>query len=324
MVLLPVSGSVAEMVMQANPGVFHNAMIKKGEYPGLSEDVETLAVTAVLATLDTLPDEKLTAILNAVFDHKIELSSVWKGAADLTPEKSVAVLAPETRKYLHPVAAAVFDQRETLYQIATINALRAGQYDGITTLGWLKQQGNLGFGTFDGLDGEMILLDGVVYQAKATGLVELPADDVETPFATVTRFDADITADLGVGPDMASLHAALDKLIERKDAFYAIRIDGLFQQVQVRSVPKQQKPYPELVTALENQTVFEYQNIEGTIVGFWCPDYVGEVNQQGYHLHFISGDHTRGGHLLEAAVTSAQVSLDETRMFDMALRPADD
>jgi acetolactate decarboxylase len=139
--------------------------------------------------------------------------------------------------------------------------------------------------------------------------------------ALITRHIADVSADLGATPNLAVLQAALDKLIVRKDAFYAIRVEAVFQQVKVRSVAKQTKPYPALTDALKNQVVFEYQNLKGTLVGSWCPEYVGGVNVPGYHLHFISADRTRGGHLLEGALASAQVSLDETRAFAMALRP---
>jgi acetolactate decarboxylase len=120
---------------------------------------------------------------------------------------------------------------------------------------------------------------------------------------------------------VAALEAALDKLIVHKDAFYAIRIDGVFQQIKVRCPPKQQKPYPALADALKNQVFFEYQDIKGTVVGLWSPAYVGEVNTAGYNLHFISADHTKGGHLVEGALTEARVSLDETRSFDMVLSP---
>lgn len=322
MTLVPVNGSVAETILQANPGVFHRTRIKQGEYSGLRADVETLAVTAVLAALDTFPADRLTAILDAVFDHKTELAAVWQGVTELTPEKSVAVLAPETRQYLHPAAAAVFQQRETLHQVATIHALMTGQYDGLVTVGQLKQQGNLGIGTFDRLDGELIQLDGAVYQARADGTVALVSDAMTVPFANTTTFDADVTQDLGAIPNLAALQAALDTLMVHKDAFYAVRIDGVFQQIKVRCPPQQQKPYPGLTEALKTQVFFDYQDIKGTVVGFWSPDYVGEVNLPGYNLHFISADHTVGGHLVEGALSDAYASLDETRFFAMALRPA--
>ncbi len=322
MVILPISGTTAETISRANPAVFHRTVIKKGEYPGLDADVETLAVTAVLTSMDTFPSSQVNAILGAVFDFKTELTSVWKGAANFTAEKSVGVLAPETTQYIHPAAAALFQNRETLYQVSTMQSLMAGRYDGIETVGALTQRGSLGIGTFDGLDGEMVVLDGKVYQVKDTGAVVPPANSVTTPFAMVTDFDADISQDLGAIPNVAALQTALEKLMVRKDAFYAIRVDGTFKTLQVRTVSKQPKPYPELELALKNQVVFDLQNVKGTVVGFWSPDYLGGVNQPGYNLHFISDDRTKGGHLVEGALTSAQAYLDETLYFDMRLSPA--
>ena len=58
----------------------------------------------------------------------------------------------------------------------------------------LKKHGDFGIGTFDALDGEMIVLDGVVYQAKADGHIYQAADNLTTPFATVTYFDSDLAA----------------------------------------------------------------------------------------------------------------------------------
>jgi alpha-acetolactate decarboxylase len=324
MVLLPIKGTMAETITQANPAVFHRALIKKGEYPGLDADVETLAVTAVLTSMDTFPASQLTSILTAVFDYKSELVSAWNGAATLTAEKSVGVLAPETVQYLHPAAAAVFQNRETLYQVSTMASLKAGHYDGFETVGGLKQKGNLGIGTFEGLDGEMVVLDGQVYQVKDTGAAAPAADSVKTPFAMVTVFDPDVSQDLGALPNVAALQTALEKLITHKDMFYAIRVDGTFKTLQVRAVAKQKKPYPELTAAIKTQVVFDYQNIKGTIVCFWSPDYLGGINDPGYHLHFISDDHTKGGHLLEGALTSARAQLDETRYFEMKLNPAGD
>ena len=58
---------------------------------------------------------------------------------------------------------------DVLYQVALIQSLVQGYYDGIITVGELKQHGDTGIGTFEGLNGEMIVLDGTVYQAVADG-----------------------------------------------------------------------------------------------------------------------------------------------------------
>lgn len=209
--------------------------------------------------------------------------------------------------------------REVISQLSTLNSLMAGNYDRTDTAAFLKESGDLGLGTFEGLDGEMVMLDSKVYQAKADGSVVAVPDTIGIPFAAVTYFDRDIEKKLTALESLESLEAELDKLMEKKDAFYAIRVDGTFSYVLVRSVPKQEKPYPVLSEVTKNQPTFEYENIKGTLVGFWCPEYVGGINVPGYHLHFISDDRTKGGHLLELAMPEASAALDITRQFDMKL-----
>ena len=58
--------------------------------------------------------------------------------------------------------------RETIYQVALLQSLTQGYYDGIILVSELKQHGDTGIGTFEGVNGEMIVLDGKVYQASAT------------------------------------------------------------------------------------------------------------------------------------------------------------
>lgn len=211
------------------------------------------------------------------------------------------------------------EERDTLYQISTLDSLISGNYDGIETAAQVLQKGDFGIGTFEGLDGEMVVLDGTIYQVKATGAVETPDENIMIPFSVVTYFDADTTYTVDQAQNLEELKAILDPMIVKKDRFYAIRLDGNFSAIKVRSVPKQEKPYPVLSDVTSNQPVFDYQQVSGTLVGFWCPDYVGSVNVPGYHLHFISDDRTMGGHLLDVTFTNAQVIIDETRFFSMTL-----
>ena len=219
--------------------------------------------------------------------------------------------------------AATID-RETLYQISTINSLFSGHYDGFETVAWLKQHGDLGIGTFDTLNGEMIVIDGHVYQALSDGSLQQPPDSTKVPFANVTSFDQDISKDLGQVDSVAALQEAILNLIPRKDAFYAIRLEATFKTIKVRTVASQTKPYLPLEEVLKSPIVFEYENVNGSVVGFWSPDYVGKVNLPGYNLHFISDDHTKGGHLVEASMTNVILKLDETRNFELTMNPAGD
>ena len=211
------------------------------------------------------------------------------------------------------------ESRDTLSQVSTIDSLMAGNYDGIETAEQIFTKGDFGIGTFDGLDGEMVMLNGIVYQVEDSGMVTLPENGITLPFAAVTYFDTDVSQAVGQVQDLDTLKNMLDQMIVKKDRFYAIRIDGTFSTIEVRSVPKQQKPYPILSEVTKNQPIFNYESVNGSLIGFWCPEYVGSVNVPGYHLHFISDDRSKGGHLLNVSISSATIALDETRFFAMEL-----
>lgn len=209
---------------------------------------------------------------------------------------------------------------DTLFQISTINALLDGEYAGAMTFGELKKHGTFGLGTFDALDGEMIGLEGVFYQIKADGVAYPVPDSMTTPFAVVTVFDADTTLPAPDSMNYEGLKEYLDEAIADKSIFYAIKIEGTFKYVKTRSVPKQEEPYPPLIEVVKEQTTFEFHDIEGTIVGFRCPDTVkGGVNVPGYHLHFITADRKAGGHLLACQLQDVTIGIDYTSEFYMVL-----
>lgn len=210
----------------------------------------------------------------------------------------------------------------TVFQVSTINALLQGLYDGEMTCGELKKQGDLGVGTFDGLDGEMVVIDGRILQVKADGKVLPAADEEKAPFATVTFFKADQSQKVKEVADYAQLQRLLDGLVTNRNLFCAIRIDGTFSYVKTRSVPRQVKPYPPLAEAVKNQSVFEMRNVRGTVVGFYCPPYVQSLNVPGYHLHFVTEDRKQGGHLLECSLQEGTLQMDPVRNFTWRCQPA--
>lgn len=214
------------------------------------------------------------------------------------------------------------NNRETVFQVALLQSLTQGYYDGIIKVSELKQHGDTGIGTFEGVNGEMIVLDGKVYQALGDGSVQ-EADDNETvPFSNVTFFDKDLSVDLLKTNDINSLKDALTSSVNNngKNLFYMVKINGTFNKMNVRSELKQEKPYKSLDKALAtDQREFNYENIKGTVVALYCPDYMGGLNTPGWHFHFISDDRTKGGHILDLAFDSAQAEFDSTQDFDMYL-----
>ena len=212
--------------------------------------------------------------------------------------------------------------RDVIYQVSLLQGLMNGDYSGSITVAELKQHGDTGIGTFDGLNGELIMLDGETYRAAGDGSVEAVSDNTTVPFAVVTFMDADETKVLKEIPSCDALYRKLNQMAESrgKNHFYMIRIDGMFREINVRSVYAQSRPYRRLTEVMEHdQTFFDYENIEGTIVGLYCPPYMSYLNAVGWHMHFISKDQTKGGHVLGVNIADAVLTWDDTDGFQMQL-----
>lgn len=212
--------------------------------------------------------------------------------------------------------------RETMFQISLLQSLTEGDFEGSVTVGELKQHGDTGIGTFDGLDGELVMVDGEVWQAAGDGKVSNMADDKTIPFGNVTFLDTDETLDVSGITSFKDLTAALDKHVEALGVnnFYAVRIDGTFAKMNVRSEYKQEEPYPTIVDALAvDQTFFDLENVEGSMVGVYCPPYMTSLNSAGWHFHFVTVDRKQGGHVLDCQVDEATASIDLTKEFYLAL-----
>lgn len=208
--------------------------------------------------------------------------------------------------------------RDVLYQLSSMAALKAGVYDGFTTYTEVKQHGDFGIGTFENIDGEMIEVDGTVYQVKTDGHVYTPDDSTLSCYATVTFFDDDKIVALEQPMDYGQLKTWLDGILPTNIPC-AIRIEGTFETVKTRSVHPQNKPYPPLDDVVENQVVFEFTNVTGTAAGFRFPAFMDGVQAPGYHLHFLTQNREAGGHMLECRVWNATVKVDFTREFLMEL-----
>ncbi len=213
-------------------------------------------------------------------------------------------------------------EAHVLFQASTIGALLEGAYDGDLTFAELGEHGDLGLGTLNGLDGEMIALDGRFYRADVVGEVGAVGDEALTPFAVVTRFEPTADAEVTGPLDHETLLGKLDELIPASAASCAIRIDGRFELVRARSVPRQSPPYRPLTEVVTKQRVFELADVSGTMLGFRFPTYVEGIEVSGYHLHFISDDRSRGGHVLGSrAAGMLRVQIDPSSDLHVELPP---
>ena len=210
--------------------------------------------------------------------------------------------------------------RDTAYQISTIDALMQGVFEGVQSVKELKKHGDFGIGTFDALEGELILLDGVVYHARADGRVYPVSDSHTTPFATVTYFDRDRSFTPGTVMNYSVFSSTMSSQLPSQNMVYAVRMHSTFPFMKVRAIPAQHKPYPTFPEAAKNQSVYSYTNTTGSIVGFYTPVFFRGLNIEGYHLHFISDDRQTGGHILDFTLPlNTTIEYDITPEFQMVL-----
>jgi len=206
-----------------------------------------------------------------------------------------------------------------IFQTSTVAALLDGAYEGDLSFAELARHGDLGLGTLNGLDGEMIALGGEFMQADIDGLIAPIEPDALTPFAVVVSFEPTALAEL-VGPlDHAALLAALDELIPAGSAACAVRVDGRFEELRARSVPRQKPPYRPLVEVAAEQRVFELGPTEGTLVGFRFPDWAEGVEISGFHLHYVDDERARGGHVLDCHLAEGRAAVDVSRHLHLEL-----
>jgi acetolactate decarboxylase len=221
----------------------------------------------------------------------------------------------------HIVAASLAEhlgvEHRTLFQVSTSTALVQGVYQGAVRVGTLREHGDLGLGTFENLDGEMIIVDGACFQVRGDGSVHRVGDDALSPFAVVTSFAPDETAAIDC-TDFKSLEAAGDRLRHSDNLFYALRIDGVFDAVKTRAMCKTAEGTP-LATAAAHQPEFAFERIAGTIVGFWTPGYAKSINVPGYHCHFLSTDRRHGGHLLDCSGRALRLQVQREGALHFAL-----
>ena len=211
----------------------------------------------------------------------------------------------------------------TLYQVSTATALVEGIYQGAVRVGTLREHGDLGLGTFEDLDGEMVVVDGHFFQVRCDGSVREVDDSVLSPFAVITRFAPEPAVTLDQCPDLGHLTSRFDRLRHSDNIFYALRVDGKFDYVHTRAMCRTEEGVP-LVQAAAVQPEFEFRDISGTLVGFWTPEYAKTFNVPGYHLHFISADRTRGGHLLQCRGSNLRLQIQRQGDYHVALPETED
>ena len=212
---------------------------------------------------------------------------------------------------------------QCMYQVSTLQALAMGYNSSVITAKELLQHGDTGLGTFEGVDGEMIVVGGTCYRATVDGTVTPAPDNTGVPFAAVSRLNGRRTFTLDAVEDIETLKSTLTLRIEENfglNSMHMVRIDGSFERVCARSETGQLTHHVTLKEMLQDkQQDFFFDDIEGTLICVYYPDYMDGINAPGWHLHFLSADKTRGGHVFDVSLKSGQVRMDKISRINIQL-----
>jgi acetolactate decarboxylase len=239
-------------------------------------------------------------------------ASLEVATRDLASKRRVS-MADLVRSALHEY---LYSSRNRMYQVSTSAALVEGIHSGSISSSTVLEHGDFGLGTFDGLDGEMIILDGEIYEAS--GSVRRRSDEFAVPFASVTNFREDVVFQIGRVASLKEIELACNPHRASANLFYALRVDGVFDAVRARAV----HPVPRgtgLLDAAKTELEFDFHDVEGTLVCFWSPRYSSSFSIPGYHFHFISKDRTKGGHVLDCSAQELRASMQVVSEYDIRL-----
>ena len=200
------------------------------------------------------------------------------------------------------------NQRIKFTQISLFSILLTGRYGGVVSIREVKQHGNMAIATMDRLDGEVQMIDGVVYQACSDGKIYRPGDNETIPYGTICDFRAEGHLPLENIPSYELFEKHLEKVCPLENFPLAIRFTGNFQRMKVRVVKRQAHDGVGLAEAAKDEAVFDLTDCSGDLVGFRLPGYVSGINAPGWHLHFMDAERCHGGHVVNFSLRDGELS----------------
>ncbi|MDO8731987.1 MAG: acetolactate decarboxylase [Actinomycetota bacterium] len=201
-------------------------------------------------------------------------------------------------------------------QIGTYDSLISPNYSGLVPVKSFINDQNIGIGTFDHLDGELVMLGGVAYRVGTDGTPRPVTSVATTPFFETIEFTPDWSGPVAPGTTCANLLSAVNTLAQTNTGVVAVRVRGTFSDLVTRSVPAQSTPYPSLADVVAKQTVFQLGSRKAVLVGFRTGADLAGIGAPGLHLHGITAEKTAGGHVLScAAGKDVQLSVERAAGF---------
>jgi len=228
-------------------------------------------------------------------------------------------------EHVNNETAGAEKKSDDFYHYSIWTALVNKVFDGNLTVAEGKTKGDIGLGTYNGADGELIMLDGIMYHVPSTGVVEVANDSTHIPYLNATFFDKDYSYELSGQLNYDTVRKMIQQHFPSRNYFYAFKIHADLDSLKLGSLYKQKKPYPlGLDVLMPDRPKFDHGAISGTMVGFYCPDYIGDINVAGFHLHFLSDDKKVGGHVMEFKGHQFDVEMDKLASYHLVLPEATD
>lgn len=215
------------------------------------------------------------------------------------------------------------EELQRMYQVSTLQALMMGYSKTVVTVEELLKHGDTGLGTFEDVNGEMIVLDGVCYRAADDGSVTKAPLETGVPFAAVTKMRDKRSFELGEIKGIDDLKNALTLRVEEDfglNSMHVVRVDGYFERVSARSESGYRAHHVTLKDALSlTQKDFFFEKLRGSLVCIYYPDYMDGINAAGWHFHFISENRKNGGHVFEIAMLHGKGHISKINSIELKL-----
>lgn len=208
---------------------------------------------------------------------------------------------------------------KSIQQFSFVDALVAGLLEGAFPASEVSAHGDFGVGCGDALDGELVLVDGVMHVCRGDGTVAFVQPTDLLPFAEVVHFEPTSTTTLPAGLGERDFDALVEALVPSQNLFYAIRVDGEFTRMTVREATRQQRPFPGLADAVKAQHENTIENTRGSMVGFKGPDVFQGLSVADFHLHYIDDARGFGGHVLDFELSAGTLLVEAFSSFTVRL-----
>lgn len=211
---------------------------------------------------------------------------------------------------------------DQVWHYSVIEAMRRGIYEGTYAVKDLKAHGDFGLGTFNHLNGELIALDGIIYRIAPSGKVEVAGDSLKSPFTALSFFNTDQTKTIRFSGTFEELQDSIGRMLPSLNIAYAIKVDTEWENITVGGAnPISGTDTTALATLMKTRPQYDAKGITGTMVGFFTPALMSNIDLSPFHFHFISSDKKLAGHLMSGTIKNAEivVYLDQKIGYEIEL-----